>query len=138
MACFYTVAPFHSVCEPPDIVKKAFKEVTGEKEVMDAAGLVKFMRTVQGDGSVTEGQAKKVMEEFISYSWEKNSSLSMRVLGLRSGSHSSRSLRRGLLAREVPETGEPPTFTSRAFLKFLLNPRFNGHRRPVSKTVYPL
>lgn len=138
MACFSSAPPFHSVCEPPDIVKRAFKEFSFGKDLMTPSGMASFMRDFQGDPSVTVEQAREEMKNFISYSWDKSSSRSLKALGFRTGSQSSRSSKWGLLHREPEEreNGEEGTvvFTLRAFLKFLLNTRFNGHRTPVSKT----
>lgn len=120
------------MCEPPEVVKRAFKDVTRGDEVMSAAQLAEFMRTFQNDTGVTEADARKAMVEFISFSVENSTSRSLRVLGFGPSPGSSK---RGLLREPTPETETPPTFTLKAFLKFLLSTIFNSHRADSSDKV---
>lgn len=137
------VQPFHAVCRAPNLVAEEFTRAAGEKEYMTVEDLTKFMRTFQGDSTVTEDRVKADMIRFISWVEKTNSSRHLAKLGLSHRSYSSnrgsgssrfsrssKHSKQGLLGAE-----REPTFTMAMFLKFLLTPMYNEYRAPPSKDV---
>ena len=120
----------------PKLVALEFKEFAEGRDTMTVQDLTKYIRDKQGD-NVTEEEVRRRMEQFIDALMRSHmSSRHLRRLGLSNrGSRSfsfgggSRSAKQGLLASDRPER-EPPTFTLPLFLKFLLNPIYNGHLIP--------
>ncbi|KAG0620820.1 hypothetical protein M758_4G246900 [Ceratodon purpureus] len=138
------VPPFHPVCKAPKLVEEEFKEFAEGRDNMTVKDMTKYMRDKQGESTVTEEEVRNLMERFIDALMRSSSSRHLRQLGVSNSNRgfrspgSSKSLKQELLA--VERSGrEPPTFTLPLFLKFLLNPIYNGHRSaslyPPSKTV---
>lgn len=121
--CFPHMPTSHAICTPPAMVTEIFEQASGGKDLMNAAELAAFLRNVQGEKNVSDGEAENLIAQIMS--------------GSKSGSHSSRV--QGFSRRSNSEQMKLPPRSDaldlKGFLKLLLTPGLNGPQSEASQMV---